>query len=151
MSSFNKPHFLNWLAVYPGGREAFAERIGYSLGTVNNWCSDRKIPSRVQKQISEMMTENQESSTTVVVPLSVAEYTRVEAASQADGYKTIESFARDALIEKAAEIQAGGKKPTTITHIHYGPAITSEDDIDLRVAEFKGTPKGQTGKQKRAM
>lgn len=125
MPDFDKTHFLNWLAVYPGGREKFAADVGYSLGTVNNWCSNRRVPPRARKCITEMMRAPREADTTVVVPLTVAEFTRIETASQADGYRSIENFARDALMEKAAGLRAVRQAPRERLRLNE-PAMTQK-------------------------
>jgi hypothetical protein len=104
----NKSEFTKWLLAYNGGREQFAKDTGISLGTVNNWCSNRPIPLSAQKRILELMqqSEQKDSGTSLVVPLTVAEFTRVEAAAADEGYRSIENFARDAIIEKAARLRA---------------------------------------------
>lgn len=90
-----------------GGREKFAELLGVSLGTVHNWFSGAKqIPEGRMRLILRLMQSNQHDTPAPqfrAVAFTLTEEERTAAERAAAG-KPLDLFAREAVLEKVADI-----------------------------------------------
>lgn len=94
----------NWVSARDGGRRRLATELGVSLGTINNWCSNRPIPPRAENQIRALMMADALPQSHITVPFTAEEFAEIEHAVRADGYTDTTDFARDAIKTRARAI-----------------------------------------------